>query len=78
MKRRRVAGERRIGIAADFRGGRAAAYDAAMIPPRTILTAVDFSDASRVALIFAARLAAHCGAALHLLHAEEPLLLAAA
>lgn len=45
-----------------------------MIPPRTILTAVDFSDTSRTALVLAARLARHCGAALHVLHAEDPLL----
>jgi hypothetical protein len=35
-----------------------------MIPPRTVLVAVDFSDGSRAALAFAARLAAHTGAAL--------------
>ncbi len=49
-----------------------------MIPPRSILAAVDFSDASRVALGFAARLAKHCHAQLHVLHAEDPLLAAAA
>ena len=49
-----------------------------MIPPRTILAAVDFSDTSRTALVLAARLARHCGAALHVLHAEDPLLDAAA
>lgn len=49
-----------------------------MIPPRAILAAVDFSDTSRVALILAARLARHCGAELHVLHAEDPLLNAAA
>jgi nucleotide-binding universal stress UspA family protein len=48
------------------------------IPPRTVLAAVDFSDSSRVALTFAARLAKHCQAALHIVHAEEPLLVAAA
>jgi nucleotide-binding universal stress UspA family protein len=45
-----------------------------VIPPRSILAAVDFSDTSRTALDFAARLAAHTGAALHVLHAEHPLL----
>jgi nucleotide-binding universal stress UspA family protein len=49
-----------------------------MLPPRSILTAVDFSESSRVALIFAARLATHCRSALHILHAEDPLLVAAA
>lgn len=49
-----------------------------MIPPRTILAAVDFSDGSRVALACAARLAVQCRAALHVLHAEDPLLHAAA
>jgi nucleotide-binding universal stress UspA family protein len=49
-----------------------------MIPPRAILAAVDFSDSSRVALSFAARLARHCAATLHVLHAEDPLLVAAA
>ncbi|HLG57479.1 MAG TPA: universal stress protein [Vicinamibacterales bacterium] len=49
-----------------------------MIPPRAILAAVDFSESSRVALSFAARLAKQCHAALHVLHAENPLLVAAA
>jgi nucleotide-binding universal stress UspA family protein len=49
-----------------------------MIPPRTILAAVDFSEPSRVALVFAARLATHCQARLHVVHAEDPLLGAAA
>jgi len=49
-----------------------------MIPPRTILAATDFSDASRRALAFAARLARHSDAALHIVHAEHPLLSAAA
>jgi nucleotide-binding universal stress UspA family protein len=41
-----------------------------LIPPRTVLAAVDFSDSSRVALTFAGRLARHFGSALHVLHAE--------
>ena len=45
-----------------------------MIPPRAILAAVNFSDSSRAALVLAARLARHCGADLHVLHAEDPLL----
>jgi nucleotide-binding universal stress UspA family protein len=49
-----------------------------MIPPRAILAAVNFSDTARVALVFAARLAQHCGAELHVLYAENPLLDAAA
>jgi nucleotide-binding universal stress UspA family protein len=49
-----------------------------MFPPRTVLAAVDFSEASRVALTFAARFSRHVGAELHVLHAVEPLLAAAA
>jgi len=49
-----------------------------MMPPRTIVAAIDFSDASRVALGLAARLARHCGSQLHVLYAEHPLLGAAA
>ena len=49
-----------------------------MIPPRAVFAAVDFSDASRVALAFAGRLATHTGADLHVLHADDPLLEAAA
>ncbi len=49
-----------------------------MIPFRTIVAAIDFSDTSRVALVLAARLARQCGAALHVVHAEEPLLSATA
>lgn len=49
-----------------------------MIPPRRILAAVDFSDASRAALSLAVRLACQCRAELHVLHAEDPLLAAAA
>ena len=49
-----------------------------MFPPRVVLAAVDFSDPSRTALVFAARLARHAGAALHVLHVEDPLLAEAA
>src|SRR5688572_23267596 len=49
-----------------------------MMPPRSVLAAVDFSEPSRVALEFAARLARQCNASLHVLHAENPLLAAAA
>ena len=49
-----------------------------MFPPRIVLAAVDFSEASRVALTCAARLAKQCGAELHVLHAEDPLLARAA
>jgi nucleotide-binding universal stress UspA family protein len=49
-----------------------------MIPPRTILAATDLSDPATTALVCAARLARHCGAALHVVHAEHPLLRAAA
>jgi nucleotide-binding universal stress UspA family protein len=43
-----------------------------MMPPRTILAATDFSHASIKALTFAARLANHCRAPLHVLHVEDP------
>lgn len=49
-----------------------------MMPPRSVLAAVDFSEPSRVALDFAARLATQCQATLHVLHVENPLLAAAA
>jgi nucleotide-binding universal stress UspA family protein len=49
-----------------------------MLPPHSIIAAIDFSEPSRDALAFAAHLAQHCGATLHVLHAEEPLLAAAA
>ena len=49
-----------------------------MIPFRSVLAVVDFSEASRGALVLAARLTRHCGAELHVLHAEAPLLDAAA
>lgn len=49
-----------------------------MIPPRSILAATDFSDASRAAVTFAACLAKQCHATFHLLHAEDALLAAAA
>jgi len=52
--------------------------DTSMIPPRRILAATDFSDTSRVALVMAARLARQCRSELHVLHAEHPLLDAAA
>src|SRR5919109_117158 len=42
-----------------------------MMPPRTILAATDFSNASIKALAFAARLANHCRAPLHVLHVED-------
>jgi nucleotide-binding universal stress UspA family protein len=46
--------------------------------PTRILAAVDFSAPSRTALSFAARLARQYGAELHVMHAEHPLLAAAA
>jgi len=48
------------------------------IPPRSVLVATDFSEPATRALVFAARIARHCGAALHVVHAEHPLLGAAA
>ena len=49
-----------------------------MIPPRVVLAAVDFSESSRSALAFAARLAKHAGARLYVVHAQDPLLASAA
>jgi nucleotide-binding universal stress UspA family protein len=49
-----------------------------MIPPSTILTAVDFSEGSFAALTYAARLAKQSHAHLVVLHVEDPLLSAAA
>jgi nucleotide-binding universal stress UspA family protein len=49
-----------------------------MFPARSILAAVDFSESSRAALEFAARLANHCSGTLHVLHVQDPLLAAAA
>jgi nucleotide-binding universal stress UspA family protein len=45
-----------------------------MIPPRVILAPVDFSEPSPTSLQFAVALARHTGAALHVLHAQDPLL----
>jgi nucleotide-binding universal stress UspA family protein len=49
-----------------------------MIPPKVVLAAVDFSESSRRALTFAARLARHADARLHVVHAQDPLLAHAA
>jgi nucleotide-binding universal stress UspA family protein len=49
-----------------------------MIPPKRILAGVDFSDPSRTALAFAARLALHGDGHLDVLHAQDPVLTAAA
>jgi len=49
-----------------------------MMSLNRILAAVDFSDRSRVALAFAARLACRFDAELHVMHAQDPLLSAAA
>lgn len=49
-----------------------------MLPPKVVLTTTDFSEASRPGLVAAAQLARATGAALHVLHAEDPLLAAAA
>lgn len=43
-----------------------------MLPPRTVLAGIDFSEGARAALDFAARLATHCRARLHVLHAHDP------
>ena len=49
-----------------------------MMPPRHVLAAIDFSEPSRTALAFAARLAAQSSGQLHVLHVQDPLLTAAA
>ena len=49
-----------------------------MIPARTLLAAVDFSEASRGSLHCAGRLAARWRAALHVVHVVDPLLATAA
>lgn len=49
-----------------------------MRTPGRILVAVDFSDRSHVALEFAARLACQFESELHVMHAQDPLLSAAA
>ena len=49
-----------------------------MIPPRHALVGVDFSESSRVALAFAARLMVHSGGELDVLHVQDPLLTEAA
>ncbi len=49
-----------------------------MLPPRAILVAIDFSDASRRAFSLATQLAVRCGARLHLLHVADPALVSAA
>ena len=43
-----------------------------MMPPRRVLVGVDGLEGSRAALVFAARLAIHCGAELDLLHVVAP------
>src|SRR5687767_2320230 len=49
-----------------------------MIPPKVVLAAVDFSESSRAALSFAARVARHANGRLHVVHAQDPLLAHAA
>jgi len=49
-----------------------------MIPPRRVLVGVDFSEGSRTALAFAARLAIHVRGNLDVLHVQDPTLTAAA
>ena len=49
-------------------------YADAVIAPRTILAAVNFSDGSRAPLALAARLARRCGAEPHVLFVEDPVL----
>src|SRR4051812_5428377 len=52
--------------------------EAPMIPPKRILVGVDFSECSRAALAFGARLAVHAGAALDVLHVQDATLTVAA
>jgi len=49
-----------------------------MIPPKRVLVGVDFSECSRTALAFAARLTLQVGGDLDVLHVQEPMLTAAA
>jgi nucleotide-binding universal stress UspA family protein len=49
-----------------------------MIPPKRILVGVDFSECSRTALAFAARLTLQVGGVLDVLHVQDPTLTAAA
>jgi len=49
-----------------------------MLPPRHVLAAIDFSPGSRAAMRFAIRLARHCDADLHVLHAVPTALVQAA
>ena len=49
-----------------------------MIPPKHALVGVDFSESSRVALAFAARLMIHAGGELDVLHVQDPILTEAA
>ena len=49
-----------------------------MLPPHRVLVAVDFSRSSRVALDVAMKLARHCSAELHVVHAPDPAIAAAA
>ncbi len=58
-----------------FAEGPAANQACSMLPPRTILVATDFSDASWEAFNFAVKLATTCHATLDVLHVEDPLLL---
>jgi nucleotide-binding universal stress UspA family protein len=48
-----------------------------MIPPKHLLVGVDFSEGSRAALSFAARLARHLGGDLDVLHVPDPMLVGA-
>lgn len=49
-----------------------------MIPPRHALVGIDFSESSRVALAFAARLMVQSGGELDVLHVQDPILTEAA
>ena len=49
-----------------------------MMPPARVLAAVDFSDASRIALSCAARLTRHCDGELHIVHVPPLLMIAPA
>lgn len=49
-----------------------------MIPPKRVLVGVDFSECSRTALAFAARLTRQVGGDLDVLHVQDPMLTAAA
>ncbi len=70
--------QQQVGRFKNHRGWHSSCLHTLEMPPTSILVPVDFSDYSATALRFAARLAHQCSAQLHVLHAQAPLLEAAA